>query len=171
MAERVEIFEVGPRDGLQNEARMIATDAKVALVDLLSGAGFRRIEITVQQLGFRRRSTAFAAFLDPYHADMGSERKGQHMARPDLEMRLRHRLAVDPDMARGNELRRQRAALEEAREPEPLVDPDGLGDVGHLPITPCRTAKGEDEAAWSRRAGCFLRRSGFGRPSARGVEA
>ncbi|MGR3413974.1 hydroxymethylglutaryl-CoA lyase [Pseudooceanicola nanhaiensis] len=44
MAERVEIFEVGPRDGLQNEARMIATDAKVALVDLLSGAGFRRIE-------------------------------------------------------------------------------------------------------------------------------
>jgi len=44
MAERVEIFEVGPRDGLQNEAQMIATEAKVALVDLLSGAGFRRIE-------------------------------------------------------------------------------------------------------------------------------
>ncbi|AUC55092.1 hydroxymethylglutaryl-CoA lyase [Sagittula sp. P11] len=44
MPERVEIFEVGPRDGLQNEARMIATEAKVALVDLLSGAGFRRIE-------------------------------------------------------------------------------------------------------------------------------
>jgi hydroxymethylglutaryl-CoA lyase len=45
MAERVEIFEVGPRDGLQNETRLITTAEKVALVDLLSGAGFRRIEV------------------------------------------------------------------------------------------------------------------------------
>ncbi len=41
----VEIFEVGPRDGLQNEARMIAPGDKIALVDLLSQAGFRRIEV------------------------------------------------------------------------------------------------------------------------------
>lgn len=46
MAERVEIFEVGPRDGLQNEKRLIATADKVALVDMLSRAGFRRIEVT-----------------------------------------------------------------------------------------------------------------------------
>ena len=45
MAEYVEIFEVGPRDGLQNEKRMIPTSEKVALVDCLSGAGFKRIEI------------------------------------------------------------------------------------------------------------------------------
>src|SRR6056297_3575663 len=44
MAERVEIFEVGPRDGLQNEARQIPTAEKIALVDCLSRAGFRRIE-------------------------------------------------------------------------------------------------------------------------------
>lgn len=44
MTERVEIFEVGPRDGLQNEARQIATLDKIALVDCLSGAGFSRIE-------------------------------------------------------------------------------------------------------------------------------
>jgi hydroxymethylglutaryl-CoA lyase len=44
MGERVEIFEVGPRDGLQNEARLIPTMEKVALVDRLSGAGFLRIE-------------------------------------------------------------------------------------------------------------------------------
>lgn len=44
MKGRVEIFEVGPRDGLQNEARQISTAAKVALVDCLSGAGFSRIE-------------------------------------------------------------------------------------------------------------------------------
>ncbi len=40
----VEIFEVGPRDGLQNEARDIPVAEKVALVDLLSQAGYRRIE-------------------------------------------------------------------------------------------------------------------------------
>ncbi|MEM9476355.1 MAG: hydroxymethylglutaryl-CoA lyase [Pseudomonadota bacterium] len=45
MADRVEIFEVGPRDGLQNEAGVIPTAAKIALVDRLSGAGFRRIEV------------------------------------------------------------------------------------------------------------------------------
>ncbi|GGB96222.1 hydroxymethylglutaryl-CoA lyase [Marivita lacus] len=44
MVERVEIFEVGPRDGLQNEARLIPVSEKVALVDCLSRAGFRRIE-------------------------------------------------------------------------------------------------------------------------------
>lgn len=45
MAETVEIFEVGPRDGLQNEKRLIPTEEKVALVDLLSRAGYRRIEV------------------------------------------------------------------------------------------------------------------------------
>lgn len=45
MAEYVEIFEVGPRDGLQNETRTIAAADKIALVDMLSLAGFRRIEV------------------------------------------------------------------------------------------------------------------------------
>ena len=40
----VEIFEVGPRDGLQNEKRDIPVAEKIALVDTLSRAGFRRIE-------------------------------------------------------------------------------------------------------------------------------
>lgn len=44
MGDAVEIFEVGPRDGLQNEKRAIPVAEKVALVDLLSGAGFARIE-------------------------------------------------------------------------------------------------------------------------------
>lgn len=45
MGEFVEIFEVGPRDGLQNEKRQIATVDKIALVDCLSRAGFSRIEV------------------------------------------------------------------------------------------------------------------------------
>lgn len=44
MSQRVEIFEVGPRDGLQNEARRIPVAEKIALVDCLGRAGFRRIE-------------------------------------------------------------------------------------------------------------------------------
>tara|TARA_R110000850_G_scaffold57091_12_gene133973 strand:- start:2332 stop:3186 length:855 start_codon:yes stop_codon:yes gene_type:complete len=39
-----EIFEVGPRDGLQNETREIPVAEKIALVDKLSEAGFSRIE-------------------------------------------------------------------------------------------------------------------------------
>ncbi|MCZ4261840.1 hydroxymethylglutaryl-CoA lyase [Limimaricola sp. G21655-S1] len=46
MSERVEIVEVGPRDGLQNEARIIPAADKIALVDRLSACGFARIEVT-----------------------------------------------------------------------------------------------------------------------------
>ncbi|MCE8512719.1 hydroxymethylglutaryl-CoA lyase [Ruegeria pomeroyi] len=45
MGDWVEIFEMGPRDGLQNEKREIPVAEKVALVDCLSRAGFRRIEV------------------------------------------------------------------------------------------------------------------------------
>jgi hydroxymethylglutaryl-CoA lyase len=43
---QVTVYEVGPRDGLQNEARPVPTADKVALVDALSAAGLRHIEIT-----------------------------------------------------------------------------------------------------------------------------
>jgi hydroxymethylglutaryl-CoA lyase len=42
----VRLVEVGPRDGLQNEQAMVPTDVKVALVDLLTEAGFTAIEAT-----------------------------------------------------------------------------------------------------------------------------
>lgn len=45
MSDYVEIFEVGPRDGLQNEKKMIDTGDKIRLIYMLSGAGFRRIEV------------------------------------------------------------------------------------------------------------------------------
>jgi hydroxymethylglutaryl-CoA lyase len=46
MAELVTIYEVGPRDGLQNEKEIVPTEDKIALIDLLSEAGFRKIEAT-----------------------------------------------------------------------------------------------------------------------------
>src|SRR5215212_3792931 len=45
-AERVRIYEVGPRDGLQNEPRPISTDAKRRYIELLVAAGLRDVEAT-----------------------------------------------------------------------------------------------------------------------------
>jgi hydroxymethylglutaryl-CoA lyase len=42
----VTIVEVGPRDGLQNEAEFVPTDQKIALIECLSETGLKRIEIT-----------------------------------------------------------------------------------------------------------------------------
>lgn len=42
----LEINEVGPRDGLQIEARMVPTEDKIAFIDALSDCGFARIEVT-----------------------------------------------------------------------------------------------------------------------------
>jgi hydroxymethylglutaryl-CoA lyase len=47
MADRdVRIYEVGPRDGLQNEAAPIPTEAKLRFIELLADAGLREIEAT-----------------------------------------------------------------------------------------------------------------------------
>jgi len=46
MTDRVEIFEVGPRDGLQNEAVMIPAEDKIRLVNHLSHSGLTHIEVT-----------------------------------------------------------------------------------------------------------------------------
>jgi isopropylmalate/homocitrate/citramalate synthase len=46
MPSRVRIVEVGPRDGLQNEAAPIATADKIAFVDRLSAAGHSLIEVS-----------------------------------------------------------------------------------------------------------------------------
>jgi isopropylmalate/homocitrate/citramalate synthase len=43
---RVRIYEVGPRDGLQNEATPIATDDKRRFIEALVAAGLREIEAT-----------------------------------------------------------------------------------------------------------------------------
>lgn len=45
MAEHVSIVEVGPRDGLQNEAVPVPVEVRVELIRALAGAGLRRIEV------------------------------------------------------------------------------------------------------------------------------
>lgn len=44
MKPAVEIFEVGPRDGLQNEPAFISSEDKIALTKALAGAGLLRVE-------------------------------------------------------------------------------------------------------------------------------
>jgi len=43
---RVDIYEVGPRDGLQNEAALVPADVKVEFVERLVAAGLRTVETT-----------------------------------------------------------------------------------------------------------------------------
>jgi hydroxymethylglutaryl-CoA lyase len=46
MTERVRIYEVGPRDGLQNESAQIPTATKARFIELLADAGLTEIEAT-----------------------------------------------------------------------------------------------------------------------------
>ena len=46
MGDRVRIYEVGPRDGLQNEATAIPLETKLGFIERLMAAGLREIEAT-----------------------------------------------------------------------------------------------------------------------------
>jgi hydroxymethylglutaryl-CoA lyase len=46
MSDKVTLYEVGPRDGLQNEAQNIATDVKLSLIARLKLSGLKHIEAT-----------------------------------------------------------------------------------------------------------------------------
>ena len=44
--EKIQIVEVGPRDGLQNEKEWVPTETKIALIEKLADAGLTKIEAT-----------------------------------------------------------------------------------------------------------------------------
>lgn len=46
LPEKVEIIEVGPRDGIQNESNFIPTDKKIELINTLNKTGIKRMEAT-----------------------------------------------------------------------------------------------------------------------------
>jgi hydroxymethylglutaryl-CoA lyase len=46
MSSKVHIIEVGPRDGLQNESTLLATDVKLKFIEMLYAAGLTTIEVT-----------------------------------------------------------------------------------------------------------------------------
>lgn len=82
----IRVTEVGPRDGLQNEATILSVDQKVALIDLLSASGVAEIEVSsfvsptwVPQLAdaeqvfsqINRRNTVVYSALVPNEEGMG----------------------------------------------------------------------------------------------------
>ncbi|HMZ66136.1 MAG TPA: hydroxymethylglutaryl-CoA lyase, partial [Leptospiraceae bacterium] len=46
MKDKIKITEVGPRDGLQNETKVIKTEDKLQYIQLLKKAGLKNIEAT-----------------------------------------------------------------------------------------------------------------------------
>lgn len=46
LPEEVNIVEIGPRDGLQNEPMFLDTDKKIRLINQLVESGFKEIEAT-----------------------------------------------------------------------------------------------------------------------------
>ncbi|GAA3287922.1 hydroxymethylglutaryl-CoA lyase [Dactylosporangium vinaceum] len=85
---RVEIVEVGPRDGLQNEAVTVPTGVKVEFVRRLAAAGARRIEVTsfvrpdrVPQLADAEEVLAGVADLDVAVSALVFNERGLRRAR------------------------------------------------------------------------------------------
>ncbi|MBV8211497.1 MAG: hydroxymethylglutaryl-CoA lyase [Burkholderiaceae bacterium] len=75
LPSRVSVIEVGPRDGLQNEAQFVATDVKVELIERLVGAGIRKLEV--------------AAFVSPKWVPQmadGAEVLGRLSRRPGIAL-------------------------------------------------------------------------------------
>ncbi|RYH66160.1 MAG: hydroxymethylglutaryl-CoA lyase, partial [Alcaligenaceae bacterium] len=46
LPSKVQLIDVGPRDGLQNEKQPVAADIKIGLVHRLQDAGLTEIEVT-----------------------------------------------------------------------------------------------------------------------------
>ncbi|MBQ3437962.1 MAG: hydroxymethylglutaryl-CoA lyase, partial [Fusobacterium sp.] len=45
LVKRVTLCEVGPRDGLQNECKMLTTEQKIELIESIADAGYKVIEV------------------------------------------------------------------------------------------------------------------------------
>lgn len=71
MSRRIEIVEVGPRDGLQNESGVVATADKVRLVERALAAHVRRIEV--------------ASFVNPVKVPQMADAEQVVAALPDAE--------------------------------------------------------------------------------------
>lgn len=69
MSRKIEIIEVGPRDGLQNQSAILSTPDKVAMVEKLIAAGARRLEV--------------ASFVNPKRVPQMADAEGVIAGLPD----------------------------------------------------------------------------------------
>ena len=75
MNQRIEIVEVGPRDGLQSESQVLPTATKVEFVRRLAAAGLSRIEV--------------ASFVNPKRVPQMADAEAMLAALSDLSPRAR----------------------------------------------------------------------------------
>lgn len=94
MTDRVELVEMAPRDGLQNEQAMVPTKDKITLVNLLSQAGFKRIEVT--SFVSPKWVPQLADAADVMDGITRKERVSYGVLTPNIKG-LERALAVDPD--------------------------------------------------------------------------
>ena len=80
-APSVTLYEVGPRDGLQNEPETLEPEARVELVRRLAGAGVQAIEV--------------ASFVDPRRVPQMAGAEVVATATADLEGVVRAGLALN----------------------------------------------------------------------------
>ncbi len=60
LPSRVQLIDVGPRDGLQNEKQPVPAEVKIGLVHRLQAAGLTEIEVTRSPTAHREAETAKA---------------------------------------------------------------------------------------------------------------
>ncbi len=71
--ENIQIVEVGPRDGLQNEKLWVSTETKISLIEKLADAGLTKIEVTsYEKLGVFLRSL-FGIIFDLFWLQNGAD--------------------------------------------------------------------------------------------------
>ncbi len=138
MAEReVRIYEVGPRDGLQNEARAIPIDAKLQFIALLADAGLREIEAT--------------SFVSPRAVPQLAD-ADQLMARLDRRRGVRYPVLVPNErgMARALEARADAVCLFTAAS-EPFVQHNiGMSIAESMTAFAPVMAQVRERGLWSR---------------------
>ena len=82
LPRRVDIVEVGPRDGLQNEQAVLDTEAKIAFIGRAVAAGARRIEV--------------ASFVNPARVPQMADAEAVLAGLPPRRRRDLHRPGAQP---------------------------------------------------------------------------
>src|SRR6266568_2822253 len=100
MAQRITVYEVGPRDGLQNEARVVATEDKLRLLRLLADAGLSRLGQALDAAGPARAEVDAAVFMS---ASETHNRKNINKSREETYAAFAE--VIPPALARGLRVR------------------------------------------------------------------
>jgi hydroxymethylglutaryl-CoA lyase len=135
MSDYLKVYEVGPRDGLQNEARPISTEQKLQLVDGLVAAGLRHVELTsfvhpkaVPQMADADdvMQTALSKHKNTNFIGLVFNQKGYHRALAAGCRAMAFGVAVSETMSRRNTNMSTQQAMEVTRDLLDQARRDGL---------------------------------------------